>query len=577
MCGGVLTIKPGETVCECEFCGMLQTVPSDNAERKNTQLARANDLRFSRDFDKASMAYECVISDFPNEPEAYWGLVLCEYGIEYIGEKDAENKILVCHKASYESVFDNANYQLAISKSDPIACQLYMEEAARIESIRKEIIEVAQQTEPYDVFICYKEQDAFGNHTQDCLIAQDVYAELVKNGYNVFFSHITLMDKLGINYEPYIFAALHSSKIMLVFATNSENVNSIWVKNEWQRYLNLIEKGERKTIIPCFENMSVSSLPKELARFQAQDMSKNDAIKNLLCGIKNLLKAQLKESNAIGRDSSVSDVLVERGMMALEDEEFLDAIDHFEKALDLHPKEAQAYLGIFLANRKVPSLKALENTIVDYLNDKNFKRAMQFSDQEHKKVLMRALEVNENNEKKRMMHELVCLLRKGIKDKEREHLCEQTRIKREKKAADEKAYKEACELLESKISQETQPIIKKIMLDYEPMFSQLRIQNGEKQAHLLKDKTNCEIQITTLQKRKGSLGFFERTEKRELQQEIESARTKLDQIIERLNQLTVSAQMQMFELEQRRNDEIDAVNTSVRSKYPFPKQNDSSA
>ena len=52
------------------------------------------------------------------------------------------------------------------------------------------------------------------------VIAQDVYDALTTKGYRVFFSRITLEDKLGTEYEPYIFAALNSAKVMLAFGTS---------------------------------------------------------------------------------------------------------------------------------------------------------------------------------------------------------------------------------------------------------------------------------------------------------------------------------------------------------------------
>ena len=63
----------------------------------------------------------------------------------------------------------------------------------------------------------------------------------------VFFSRITLEDKLGQEYEPYIFAALNSAKVMLAFGTCYDYYNAVWVKNEWSRFLQLMELGQKKT------------------------------------------------------------------------------------------------------------------------------------------------------------------------------------------------------------------------------------------------------------------------------------------------------------------------------------------
>ena len=83
MCGGDLNFEEGTTVVECEYCGTKQTVPTIDDEKKITLFARANRLRFACEFDKASGIYEGIVTDFPEEAEAYWGLVLCKYGIEY--------------------------------------------------------------------------------------------------------------------------------------------------------------------------------------------------------------------------------------------------------------------------------------------------------------------------------------------------------------------------------------------------------------------------------------------------------------------------------------------------------------
>ena len=82
MCGGNLEITEGMTVCECEYCGSKQTVPSVDNEKKITLFTRANRLRAACEFDKASGVYESIVTEFSEEAEAYWGLVLCKFGIE---------------------------------------------------------------------------------------------------------------------------------------------------------------------------------------------------------------------------------------------------------------------------------------------------------------------------------------------------------------------------------------------------------------------------------------------------------------------------------------------------------------
>ena len=98
MCGGDLVIEPGATVAECEYCGSRQTVPNQDNEKKLTLFARANRLRAACEFDKAAGVYESIVAEFPQEAEAYWGLVLCKYGIEYVDDPANVSKIPTCHR-----------------------------------------------------------------------------------------------------------------------------------------------------------------------------------------------------------------------------------------------------------------------------------------------------------------------------------------------------------------------------------------------------------------------------------------------------------------------------------------------
>ena len=260
MCGGNLNVEENATICTCEYCGTTQTVPVLDDEKKNKLYERANRLRFNNEFDKAYPVYQEIINDYPAEAEAYWGLLLCKYGIEYVEDPYTHKMIPTCHRSSFDSIFDDKDFEMVMENADLTSRSVYREEAKTIEEIRKGILEVSSKEEPYDIFICYKETDEEGNRTVDSVIAQDVYNALIEKGYRVFFSRISLEDKLGQEYEPYIFAALNSAKVMLVFGTKYDYFNAVWVKNEWSRYLQLIAKGETKTLLPCYRDIDPSSV-----------------------------------------------------------------------------------------------------------------------------------------------------------------------------------------------------------------------------------------------------------------------------------------------------------------------------
>ena len=114
MCGGDLILEGGSNVAECEYCGSRQTVPSADNEKKLNLFARANRLRANNEFDKAAGVYESIVTDFPEEAEAYWGLILCKYGIEYVDDPATGKKIPTCHRSSFDSVMDDPNFELVM-------------------------------------------------------------------------------------------------------------------------------------------------------------------------------------------------------------------------------------------------------------------------------------------------------------------------------------------------------------------------------------------------------------------------------------------------------------------------------
>ncbi len=397
MCGGDLNITDLENVVVCDYCGTTQTVPSADSEKKMTLFNRANRLRLNNEFDKAAGIYESIVAEFPEEAEAYWGIVLCKYGIEYVDDPATGKKIPTCHRSSFESVFEDDAFDQACENADAVARRVYREEAKQIEDIRKGILEVSSKEEPYDIFICYKETDENGDRTIDSAIAQDVYDALTEKGYRVFFSRITLEDKLGQEYEPYIFAALNSAKVMLVFGTDYEYFNAVWVKNEWSRFLQLISAGQKKVLIPCYKGIDVYDMPKEFARLQSQDMGKVGAIQDLLRGIEKILpkREEKKEVRPVVQQVVQQTVqgggpnvraLLDRGQYALEDGLWEKAKEYFDQVLNMDAKNHDAYLGIALADEQLKDRNTFADAFIDRKieDSSELKRARSFADSDQR-------------------------------------------------------------------------------------------------------------------------------------------------------------------------------------------------
>ena len=397
MCGGTLEISDGQSVAICDYCGTQQTLPRLNDERIADLYDRANHFRRNNDYDKALGIYELILNENKEDAEAYWSIVLCRYGIEYVEDPKSKKRIPTINRAQFTSILADDDYKSALKYADSFQRDIYEREAKAIDEIHKNILKIVQKEEPYDVFICYKDKDSTGAQTKDRVIATEIYNRLTREKFKVFFAYVTLDEKLGHEYEPYIFAALQSAKVMIVLGTQPDYFNAVWVKNEWSRYLALIKGGAKKTLISAYKNMDAYDLPDELS-LQAQDMDKMGFLENLVFNVRrevdrNTEKKDNVDSSAIiikGTNENANN-FIKRAFMALEDRNWRDATIYFEKVLNLDPECALAYAGKLLSEPQVCNFDMLGGYPTVFEDRANYKRAIQFADDNLKDILVTSL------------------------------------------------------------------------------------------------------------------------------------------------------------------------------------------
>ena len=397
MCGGALAIGENQSVATCEYCGTQQTLPKLDNEKKVALFSRANNLRIKSEFDKAAGIYESIIAEFRDEAEAYWGLVLCKYGIEYVDDGKG-SRIPTCHRTLPLSIMEDDDFQQACEYADITAKNIYRDEAKAIDKIQKKILNIALNEDPYDIFICYKEtDDVTGSRTEDSLIAQDIYTGLLKDGYRVFFARVSLREVAGTEYEPYIYAALSSAKIMLAIGTKHDYYDAVWVKNEWSRFISMMSDDSEKVLIPCFRNMDAYDMPKEFKNMQALDMGEVTFFGSLMENIERILEKSkgkaIKETIVVNNDNTDVAPLLERGFMFLEDKEWDRADEFFENVLNKDPKNAQAYLGKLLADLEVSKFEKLSEFHTTFSDSSNYEKIMRFGDNDLKETVKKCNDI----------------------------------------------------------------------------------------------------------------------------------------------------------------------------------------
>lgn len=379
MCGSNLDIGDSITVCKCEKCGTSQTVPDIEDDKELKLFERAGRLRFNCDFDKAAGIYNTITDSYTEEAEGYWGLILCKYGIEY-ADNASGKKVPVCHRISYDSVMDDEDFELVMENSDSESRAIFREEAKIIEENRKKYIQIAESEQPYDIYISYRAKDDNGDKTAVSEIAGHLYNKLTSAGYSVFLSEAALKGKKQSDCEPYIYSALNSANVMLALGTSYDDYNDVWVKNEWNRYLEIAEKNKNKCLIPCYKDVDEYDIPKEFAGLKVCQLGNDDTFNNIMAEIANVVKpesvnqpapepekAEPAEEIELEEIEIIEPVdinkLLDEGFSAISDKNWKEANKLFFQVLDEEPDNSKAYWGQLLVQQECINAREMADNL----------------------------------------------------------------------------------------------------------------------------------------------------------------------------------------------------------------------
>lgn len=236
-------------------------------------VTERNELRF----DDAEITLSNLLEHKQDNPDIYYQMILAKLGVKYVDDYGERTEKPTISRLSSRSIFDMPEYDKIVETSNSAELDEFIEKLDEIEVIRKKTFEISEKIESFDVFISFKQRtDDLEGYTKECEVAEKIYNYLKKD-YKVFFSKATLASHSGEEYEPIIYHALTTSKVMLVIsATASKNYcESPWVKNEWTRFIKFMkeeeEAGEKKKIlVPILaEGYSEKNLPAALKKFEA--------------------------------------------------------------------------------------------------------------------------------------------------------------------------------------------------------------------------------------------------------------------------------------------------------------------
>lgn len=391
-CGGNLIPIPGEEGrAKCDSCERISVIPTFSDEQRMDRNNRGIDFRRARAFDQALELFSAIVNDNPKDAQAHWDMMLCRFGINYEKDYRTGQYIPTCDRLSQFSVYDDPDYRAAMQYADARDKAYYQEEGEHIERIRLGMMELAAKAEAYDVFICFKDtvDGTKDQRTEDSHIAHDIYMELTNKGYRVFFSRVTLkQEHLGQEWEPVIYSALNTAKIMLVVGTSRANMESPWVKNEWSRFLSVRAKDRTKSIITCYDsrNMEERDIPPELKALEYIDLRDNAFYKYIVqTAFTHCNKTETKTS-AVQQKSAAN--YAKRALQSLEDSDWDKADEMLEEALDLDPENGEAHLGKLLLSLRCRRVEELEKEDELLSNNSSYSRIMKYASPERKNQIM---------------------------------------------------------------------------------------------------------------------------------------------------------------------------------------------
>ncbi len=266
----------------CPYCKNVWTIP-----KKETSPAALSFLRMGEHdldtckFEDALSAYQKAAELDKEEPEAYFGMALATYKVQYLKDEVADPPRLqpICHEISEKVFSADKNYLKAVELATREQKRIYRERAMEIDEIRDRFEELKESGLDYDCFLCVKVSSEDGGTTQDSHEALRIYNYLKEKGYTPFYSEAIMGERMGSDYEAHILYALYTSECMLIVCSDEEYLKTKWVKNEYTRFSAMIanEEKERDAVTFVYRGKPIEKLPGRNGKLQGIDLAKPTA------------------------------------------------------------------------------------------------------------------------------------------------------------------------------------------------------------------------------------------------------------------------------------------------------------
>ena len=378
ICGSTVSSDGSSKVYTCKKCGLEQSLPDYCSEHVSFLYGRANHYFRTKRFYKALQIFQQIAAESPDDCEAYRSIVLSRYGISYTSENEIYSKEPRINIVRSDSILNDPNYIKAISLADKERRSFYIKEAEKIEKINQEILELAQTAPSFDVIIEYRGHDSKNRHTPEKEVAERIYSQLKEEGFSVYNRQINALDPSELSYDAYLYKALYSAKIMLIFASKPEYFNDTKIVNEWSIFSERMRNKEKKIIVNCISEINENDIPEELNRnmvYNFTDYTFRREITELTEQVVNgtlLLRAgKIDSDNEESIHRRINEIFE-----LIENENYSEAENKCYLLLSSYPDNSSAYLGLLLCDMKVRKKEDLADCNESFVKNKNYRKIL---------------------------------------------------------------------------------------------------------------------------------------------------------------------------------------------------------
>lgn len=384
-CGEPLSMSVAQNgVIVCAICGYSTILPKEDSTDKVRELLSHGDSYLDTGkFDDAYTMFARASEEDSEEPEAYFGMALAEFRIQYVNDlkDDGKSRRLqaIVHAISPDNFCDNLNYRKALNYATDAQRKEYERRAGEIDYIRDQFYKFKNAGLNYDCFLCLKVTDDVTKlKTPETRVAEEICTYLRRKGFKPFYSEQVLESVTGGDYEAHILYALHTAECMLIICYDEAHLRTKWVRNEYTRFLKLVNDDEKESdsITIVFGDRPIEKLPGKNGKIQGIRGKSGDMLERVYHFVERhtpearlrkeaeeqaqkeaeekrvaqMIEQKMRQANLGGSSANAQPVkpLLTRAAQELSMGRLDKANEYYNKVLDMQPECGDAWFGMLL-------------------------------------------------------------------------------------------------------------------------------------------------------------------------------------------------------------------------------------